>query len=220
MIAISQALRDTVKGNPFLEFGFHHGLFNLTQLAGFLRPQVEARTKKPVRVSAVTMNLSRLRRELGARTPRPEQFVIEQITIHSGLCTLTYPKDPGLHAKLNSLNTRIHRESGFCSLSQGSREITVIIDSRYRAWLGEEITRKPLYQHDRLSSIGVEFNRRYVDIPGMLYMLIQRVALQNINLIEITSTYTEIMFFVDQADTQVVFDILFESFLAKSKARS
>ena len=50
----------------------------------------------------------------------------------------------------------------------------------------------------------------------MLYMLLQRVALQNVNLIEITSTYTEIVFYIDQRDTQTVFDTFFESFLVKS----
>ena len=96
----------------------------------------------------------------------------------------------------------------------------MIIDGRYRSWPAQAIRRAPLYRHDRLSSIGVEFNRRYADIPGMLYMLIQRVALQNINLIEIASTYTEIMFFVDEADTRWCSTFCSRAFSAKSGRQS
>ena len=52
----------------------------------------------------------------------------------------------------------------------------------------------------------------------MLYMLLQRVTLQNVNLIEIISTYTEIVFYVDERDTQTVFDTLFQSFLVRSRS--
>ncbi len=46
-------------------------------------------------------------------------------------------------------------------------------------------------------------------------MLLQRVALQNVNLIEISSTYTEIVFYVAEKDTRIVFDTLFHSFLVR-----
>ncbi len=215
MIRISETLRDIVKGNPFLEFGVHHGLFNLTQLARYLQPQVEARAMKEVQVSAITMNLSRLQRRLAPATPAPERFVIDNVTIHSGLSTVTYPRNPEVQAKLNALYNRIHEEGGFCSLSQGLRELTAIFESRFRPELGQQIRQPPLYEHERLASVGVQFGARYADIPGMLYMLLQRVTLQNINLIEITSTYTEIIFFIDETDTRTVFDTLFQSFLVR-----
>ncbi len=131
---------------------------------------------------------------------------------------MTYPKSPELHARLHALYNRIHRENGFCSLSQGLHEATVIIESRFRQWLEQETKLRPVYEHANLASVGVQFNARYADIPGMLYMLLQRVALQNVNLVEITSTYTEIVFYIDERDTQRVFDTLFESFLIKSGA--
>ena len=70
--------------------------------------------------------------------------------------------------------------------------------------------------YDHVSAVTVQFAKSYVDVPGMLYMLLQRVTLQNINLIEIASTYTEIMMFIDEADTRTIFDTLFQSFLVKS----
>lgn len=219
MIRISEALRETIKGNPFLEFGVHYGLFNLTQLARYLQPMVEARARKDVQVSAITMNLSRLQQSLRATTPAPERFEIENVTIHSGLSTVSYTRSPEVHAGLHQVYDRIHRANGFCCLSQGLHEITAIVESRFRPWLAKRIRQKPVYSHDNLASVGVQFDDRYAEIPGMLYMLLQRVTLQNVNLIEIISTYTEIVFYVDERDTQTVFDTLFQSFLVRSTGR-
>ncbi|MEZ5590063.1 MAG: hypothetical protein R3F53_04905 [Gammaproteobacteria bacterium] len=52
----------------------------------------------------------------------------------------------------------------------------------------------------------------------MLYTLLQRVALQNVNLIEISSTYTEIVFFIAEK-IRIVFDTLFQSFVVEQNAK-
>jgi len=219
MIRISDALTGLIRGNPFLEFGFHHRLFNLTRLANYLHPHLEARTKKPVQVSAITMNLSRLQRRLAATTPTPEQFVIQNVSINSALCTATYAKSPDIHTALSALSGEIHRLNGFCSLAQGPHEITIIIDGRYRPLLRQNVAAAPLYDHDRIASVAVQFGASYTDVPGMLYMLLQCVALQNVNLIEIASTYTEIIFFVDESDTQTIFDAFYRNFLVRRDSR-
>lgn len=219
MIRVSDALQAIIKTNPFLEFGIHHRLLNLTQLARYMHPFVEARTQKEVSVSAITMNLSRLQQSLLATTPAPEQYIIEKVTIVSGLCTATFPRSPDAHKRLNNLHNHIQRNNGFCSLAEGMREITVIVENRYQSRLQNLLAQAPLYTHSRLASVGVQFSENYADVPGMLYMLLQRVALQNVNLIEISSTYTEIVLYVAEEDTRIVFDTLFQSFLVQGTGR-
>ena len=213
MIKISDALKTIIKSNPLLEFGIHHGLFNLTQLARYLQPFVQARTQKDISTSAITMSLSRLQQSLSANTPEPEHYLIEKISIVSGLCTATFPRSPQAHKRLNSLYNHVQNNNGFCSLAEGMREITIIVENRYQQKLQTLLDQAPLYTHSQLASVGVQFGKHYADIPGMLYTLIQRVALQNVNLIEISSTYTEIVFYIAEKDTRIVFDTLFHSFL-------
>ncbi len=85
--------------------------------------------------------------------------------------------------------------------------------------LTQRLAMKPLYDHDHIASVAVQFGASYTDVPGMLYMLLQCVALQNVNLIEIASTYTEIIFFVDEADTQTIFDAFYRNFLVRRQSR-
>ena len=74
--------------------------------------------------------------------------------------------------------------------------------------------------NDEVAAVTARFPERHIDAPGILYALMQRVTLQNINLIEITSTYTEISFFVAQADARLLFDTFFESFSLQSDPES
>ena len=215
MIRVADALQATIKTNPFLEFGIHHGLFNLTQLARYLQPFIKARIQKDISVSAITMSLSRLQQSLLATTPAPKQYVIEKINIVSGLCTATFPRSPQAHKHLNRLYNHIQNNHGFCSLTEGMREITIIVENRYQTRLQSVLDQAPLYTHSQLASVGVQFDAHYADVPGMLYMLLQRIALQNVNLIEVSSTYTEIVFYVAEEDTRLVFDTLFHSFLVR-----
>lgn len=216
MITIPTALRDIIRGNPLLAFGFQHRLFNLTRLAEYLRPIAAARTKKDVQASAVTMALSRLLRELSDDVPRLDRFTVESVSIHSGLSALTYARGGILQRRLNEFYRRVLDKGGFCSLTQGMHEQTIIFDSRYREGLEASVTTTPLRTDDGIAAVGVQFDPRYVEVPGLLYLLLQRVALQNINLVEISSTYTEAMLFVAERDARLVFDTLFESFLIRS----
>jgi hypothetical protein len=216
MIRISDALKANIEGNPFLEFGLHHGLFNLSQLARHLLPHVESRTLKAVQPTALTMALSRLQRDMQAATAAARHYTIDRVTIHSGLCTATYSRRPEVLGVLNRLYEQVHREGGYCSLSQGQHEVTVTLDRDRMPDLMQRLRARPVFRCDDLAAIGVQFDPRYARIPGMLYMLLQRVALHNVNLIEVTSTFTEIHLFVAEEDTRTVFDLLYASFLSKS----
>jgi len=61
MRKISDHLKEIINSQPYLLFGFNHGLFNLTKLAKFLKHYIEAQTKKEERDTAILMNLSRLK---------------------------------------------------------------------------------------------------------------------------------------------------------------
>ncbi len=219
MISIADALQDIVRGNPLLAFGFRHGLFNLTKLAAFLKPAVAARTKKEVQESAITMALSRLKRDDAAKVPNVERFVVDNVTIHSGLSARSYRRSPSLQQRLTAFSRQVQAQNDFCSLTQGIHELTLIFDSRHQEALDRAVRTAPRYRHESLASITVQFDARYVAVPGMLYLLLQQVTLQNVNLVEISSTYTEIMLFVSESDARLVFDTLFERFLIRSEVR-
>jgi len=111
----------------------------------------------------------------------------------------------------------MHKRDSFCSVSEGMREITVIVEKQYEEKLLALAGEKPLYRNSNLASVEVFFGNAYTETPGMLYMLLQRAALQNINLIEISSTCGGITLFIEESDMRLLVDTMLNSLQTSNK---
>ncbi len=217
MLKISDALRELIEENATLHFGFHHRLLNLSQTARFLRPAIEARVKKPARDSAIVMNLSRLQRELDQGPEPLPEFFVDNISVQPGLCALTIAKTPSAYGELNRLFSAIQERNGFITLTQGSGETTIIISVDSLALARRTLSEKPRYEQGGLGSVSVKFNERYLAVKGLLYMLLQQVALQNINVVEVASTATEFTIYMAEGDVELAFESIFRRFARRRR---
>lgn len=211
MIKVSDAILAIIRGNPFLEFGVHHQLFNSAQLARYLQPFIAARTHTDTKESAIAMALSRLASGLVDNTPEPTDFQFQSVNVTAGLCTASFTRTMSAHRAVNRLQTEMFKKEAFCSVSEGMKEVTVIVENRFQQRLLALVEEQPVYQHTDLASVEIYFGSTYTNTPGMLYMLLQRAALQNINLIEITSTCSGLTMFIAEKDTRRLFDTLMNS---------
>ena len=213
MIRISEAVEELVGANPALRFGFYHGLLNLTQVARFLRPSIEARTRKEVTDAAVLMNLSRLKDKL-ARLPqtRRDRLVLDRVNIQSGLASVTVSKSPTSHKALNRVFTRIQSGNGYIHVTEGQREVTVIVEAENLQLVIAAFGSRPRMLHEKLAAVGVTFDERYLEVKGILFQLMEEIALQDINVIEISSTATEFSVYLHEDDVQLAFDAIFNRF--------
>lgn len=213
MIKISEAIMDIVNENPILQFGFYYQIFNLSKLSEFIKPQLQARTKKQIKTAAITMNLSRLQKRLKKILPKISDYKIENVTAYSNLCVVTYVKTREVHASINKFYERMQKVKGYITINEGVNEITIIFENKFYSSLTELISEKPKFKKDNIAGIGMKFSEEYMDVPGLLHFLIQHFMVQNINIIEIASTYTELFCYIDQADTKLAFNTLFNRFL-------
>lgn len=221
MLKVSDAVRRIVTGNAFFQFGLHYKVLNLSGLARFLKPLVEARTRKEVQESAVLMNLSRLQRKLGPppATEAPRIY-LDKMHVHTGLCSLTLFKTPGVHRELNRLIVEIQEQEGLITLNEGISEITIIFQEKNLPLARKVLTAEPKYIHQDLSAVGVRFHERFLEVPGLLYLLLQPIALQKINVVEVTSTATEFSIFLHERDTRLAFDSLYRCFSREGRQRA
>jgi hypothetical protein len=59
---------------------------------------------------------------------------------------------------------------------------------------------KPKIVVHNLAAIGVSFDKKHFDIPNTFFSLISILARARINIAEIVSTYTELIFIVSEKD--------------------
>ncbi len=214
MPKVSEAVQAIVEANPALQFGLHHRLLNLSQVARFICPLVAARVRKPVRPSAVLMSLSRLQRRWEVQQPAPQrQFRVDRINVQGGLCALTLPKQLTTLRELAELFSRVQQEGGYLTLTEGVSEVTVILEQRHLARVPEVLSVVPRRVYRNLAGLGVKFQEAYLEMPGLLYQLLQQLALQNINIVEVASTTTEFNIYLDDRDVELAFESLYNRFI-------
>jgi len=213
MIKVSEAPETIVEGNSAIAFGMHHRLLNLTKLARFLRPSVEAQTRKGVSDAAVLMSLSRLQRKWSRSRPqKTDALVLDKVSIVSGLCSVTLAKTHTTHRELNRVFAAVQERNGFITITEGLREITVIVEEENFGRLRKALSSRPKIVHRSVASVGMTFSERYLSVKGVLHQLLEQIALQNINVLEVASTATEFYIYVEERDVEVAFAAIFHRF--------
>ncbi len=207
MIRLHDALRELISRNPFLQFGLNERLFNLTQLSRFLAPQIGVKAKKSVQPAAVLMALSRLQRQTSA-SRKSTAFHIDQIAIQTNLSTFTYPKTRATHRGVEKLYSAVQALQGFITVAEGTRQITVIVGSEFTGIVRSLIEGKPEFVSKNVASVGVRFSEQYIEVPGFIFVVLQQLMLMGINLVEISSTYTELILYVTEQDARDTFDLI------------
>ena len=197
-----------------LQLGLRHRLLNLSQAAQYLRPLIEARVRREVQPSAVVMALSRFQRSIKETTRRSQEhdFVVSNIFVNSELAAVTFPNTAATRQQIQATYVRVQKSGGYATVTQGVHELTIILSSKEVKALRESATEKPISVTEGIASLGIAFDRKYAQTPGFFYAVFQQLYLQNINIVEIASTSSELVLYLRENDVRLAFDTLFNRF--------
>ena len=212
MFRISDSIKEIIDGNQFLKMGLQQNLLNLSAVAEYLKPLIESRTKKSVNKSAVLINLSRINRQVKKWPLNKEEFRVNNIIIRSGLTAVTYYRTHEILEKLKLLYSKIEKKNAYITLNQGTNEVSLIVDETIYCEVSGVIAQEPKVVENGLSALGIHFDERYLKIPGLIYYIIQQITMQNINIVEISSTNTELIIYVHDHDVELAFETIYRQF--------
>jgi len=215
MLKLTDSVKEIISKNSFLNIGICSRLLNLSHVAKFIKPLVEARTKKDVKVGAILMSLSRLQKEAHKLASLTEKFEITNLTVYSSLCSITFFESQGIQNKISEIYKEIKKNNGRITLIQGVGEIAVIIDENQITVIEKYITEKPKNIQKNLAALGIYFNPKHYETPGFIHYITQQIAFQGISIYEISSTFSEITIYVDQKNIRLLFDTIHNSFSMK-----
>ncbi|NCP66950.1 hypothetical protein GW756_01435 [bacterium] len=204
----SDALEQVISGNPFLQFGLAHRLYNLSELAKIVQPIVEVRIGKPIQRTALVTGLSRLQKKIQAGLPNAHNFEIENLSVQTNLATATYEKRVKNHEQINLAYNAIQKQGEYFVYSESTSEITIFFHKKFAPIFENIVQAIPKYQNSAITAVKVKFDEKFFHEPGLVYLIMQKMMLQNVNIIEFSSTFTELIFFIEKDDLQLVFDTL------------
>ncbi len=204
MISVSDALNEIISNYPFIEEGLSKGIVNYSAFAREIKPQIEKRLYKTVKEGAIVMALKRMSPKF-AKSGKNNNLT--DITVRSNLSEFTFQNSQTLLEKTRELFNSIGtKQDLLCTLSEGIRETTYIVSSVLANTIKELFKQEQLIANlNNLSSITIRLPKEVVYIPGVYYQILKKLAWENINVIEVLSTYTEITLIVETKNVDRAF---------------
>ncbi len=216
MITIPEVTKKIVKKSPFLEEALAFGIINLSALARMIRPEVEKETMKEVKTGAILMALKRLSPQFKTKSSLTKIFAGHpEMIVRSNLMELTISNTDFLiekHIKLLKLVEE--HKNYFLTVTEGVFETTIIISSELKEKAMTILDNKNIIKSiGDLSSITIKLPVKNVTTPGIYYFILKALAWDNINVVEVVSTFTEITIVLEDKDVDRAFTILKNSLI-------
>ena len=212
MITVSSVVHHIVTQSPLLEEGMSRGLINVSALARNIRPEVAKQSKKSVSEAAVIMALKRMQDTLPPSIKESEVAIASSdLIIRSNLVELTYQNSPSLNQKQQKLLSLIadYRSQHFMTITTGVFETTIIASNSLQPAITKLLENESqTAKIENLSSITVRLNSHMIEDAGSYAAIMRQLAWENINIVEVVSTYQELTLIVRSSDADRTFSVL------------
>ena len=209
MISIKECVDVIVSDNLFLEDSLYNEYLNLSSFALYILPRVEQMTKKEVTIWSIKIALSRISKEKQKSIPykricSDNIFVKKNISLISLNNTINSNK---LISKLHSIN--LWEDKNYFWVIQWVNEIDIIYSKNLKSWIDDILCNHNIkLKIDNLWAIWIHLDEELLNTMWVIYNLTKKLAFYNINIINILSTYTEIVFVIKEKDIKKAFEVL------------
>ena len=201
MIKIQPIVRDIVLGELEAVFALTNGYMNMSSYAHHIKPKVEMLTKKQVTITSLVVSLSRLRKEFKKEKPLIHDVSIKNITTKLPLSELSYENTGKFIERLESFHKNISiSQEDFFTITIGTTEIDIICSSNLENKVLKHFDIKPKIINHGLAGIGVSYGPEVFNTPNVFFSLLSITARARINIEELVSTPTELIFIVAEKD--------------------
>lgn len=212
MITIPETVENIIKKSPFLAESLSQGIINISALARKIKLQVENEVMKEIQIGAIVMALNRLSKRMQAKTTEEKKMFgsAPDLMVRSNLIEITFVNSEFLLQKQRLLMERMENSRNyFLTFTLGIFETTIIAGKELKpeiiAIFNEE---RIISQFDNLSAITVLLPPGTALIPGAYDFILKSLAWENINIVEVVSTFNEFTMILKSIESDRAFSII------------
>jgi len=220
MVTVSHLVKKIIEEKPFIQEALSKGIINNAALAEEMIPEIEKELKKKVKFSAVNMAIRRHSEKLENTFIKKIKFdKHSHITIRSGIIEITLYKSDELEKKIQKIYDLINYKKGdFLVITQGMNEVMIMINDIHKTNVAKLFTKKEIKKTiEDLSSVTVNIPITAIETVGIFYTITRALNWENINIVEIVSTLTELTLIIKEYDTPKAYKILLNLINNQSK---
>jgi len=210
MVTVSHIVEKMVKENPSLEIALAKDLISYSKLARSIREEVEKELGKKVNDPAIIVALKRLKEKSEHLYERKRVFYGKELNTTSNLMEITIGKSSQLPFIMKKIYEFSELEDG-CILNaiHGNNQTTLVFSERMepkiRTLLKDE---KTLSEIKSLAQLSIRFDEKMFETPGFIVYVLKELSWNNINIVEIVSTYTELIVVIKKEELMKAYGIV------------
>jgi len=213
MASLSKIIEDRINNVPFLRENLSEGLINTSALARILKPELEERLGKKIKESTIIMSIGRLPLAKNVSIQKRLINVIDNIgdlVVRSNLVKYNLKNYNGISKDQSGfLQKSENITDSFYTVSRGINETTILINSQMVRLLEQEMENNfILSKTENLSAITMKLPEDNVQIEGVYYFILKKLAWKNITIEEVVSTTNEFTIVVKSDLISKAFDVL------------
>lgn len=212
MVTIAKIVEKYIEEHPFIQESLHKGIINQAALANEIIPLVKKELKKEVKFSAVNMAIRRsaetFKERLSSQNIKFDPN--SDVTLKTDLIEITVYREESTQQKLKSLYDLVNLKSGdILTITQGFHETMIISNNKHEKKILE------LFSHSSVKKVIKNVCSLTITLPissfdtlGLFYLATRSLNWNNINIIDIVSTLTEMTFIIRDDDSEKAFRTL------------
>ena len=211
MITIPELFKEKIEESPYLEELLAKGIINYSALARTIKLELEEKLLKSIKEGSIIMALRRMVKKYEKNLNLKNIFSKSpDMIIRSNLVEFTFTNSDLMLNKYRNLlkNIEVDRQY-FFAITQGVFETGIIISQELEEKIREIFEGEKIIHHlTNLSAITIKLPKENVTTSGVYYFILKALALNNINIIELVSTYQEITLILETKEIDKAFSIL------------
>lgn len=201
MIKIQPIVRDIVLKELEAYIALTNDYMNMSSYAHRIRPTVEQMTKKKVTITSLVVSLSRLKKEFKKQKPLIQDVKIKNITTKLPITELVYDNSEKFIEEMATIHKGVSltREDFFVS-TVSIHEMNIIVSSNLASKVVKHFKTKPKFINHNLAAVGISLDSEVFNLPNTFFSLLSITARARINIEELVSTSTELIFIIAEKD--------------------
>ena len=214
--SIQKIINEILDYKPYIQDLLKDNIINFSNLARKLSDEIKLKYKKTPNLNAIIMAIYRYAEKVKVTNISNEIISIASdfdLNLVNDMVSITLRRNLSNHSIVSEIYDKnidwVKGERMY--LFQSSGELAVLLNRKNAKFILERLNkpnREILQKEDDLSILIVNTPPRMVDVPGVMYYLTGLIARGGITLIDIISTFTEIIFAVRAEDGTKIFNIL------------
>lgn len=206
MLTIADRVKTWIEAHPTYVSFMADGLINASALARLIKPELQKQTGEPISSEAITLALNRYSKKIKKLASNNFEQYIGEVSVQSGLSIITIPQVDLNPDKFAKAITILHKTHEYTLYSRGVWHTSLIGKKPIVEELATHF-RYTIVAHD-LVAITVKLKPGHLPVPGVCAYVLQKLALRDINLQEVTSSHDELTILIKKADTNRALDCL------------